>query len=161
MDCVASPCWLHVDSSPQIHLHVHNCISTVLQLKSFSPCPASFLFFSAGISHCNPLSAVCRKSITSGSVPSQDLGLASTASFGPPPKSADSRVTLVLNYTYPLNSDSGCPKIYSSIQFVCNRTASLNVSTWYMCTYTCMYYAVDQSFAWILGIYENSIFMYM
>ena len=68
---------------------------------------------------------MCR---VSNSAPFADLGLASTASFGAPPKSADSHVTLVLNYTYPSSSDEGCSKIYTSIEFVCNRTAPLDVS---------------------------------
>ena len=68
---------------------------------------------------------MCRISKT---VPSVDLGLASTASFGAPPKSSDSHVTLVLNYTYPTISDEECSMIYTSIQFICNHTAQLNVS---------------------------------
>ena len=74
---------------------------------------------------CNPLSAVCR---TGSSAPAVDLGLASTASFGSPPQSTDNHVAVVLNYTYPSSSDDGCSMIYTSIQFVCNRTAPINVS---------------------------------
>ena len=84
---------------------------------------------------CNPLTAVCR---TASSAPAVDLGLASTASFGSPSQSADSRVTVVLNYTYPSSSDDGCSMIYTSIQFVCNHTAPINVST-HNYYYRCMY----------------------
>jgi hypothetical protein len=72
---------------------------------------------------CNPLSAICRISGSSG----KDLGYSSSSNLhGPPSNYTDIRVDLVLTYSMTASNGETCSKIISDIEFICDRTISVD-----------------------------------
>lgn len=82
----------------------------------------NILFVHVGIGHCNPLSAVCRITSSTG----HDLGYSSTSNLH---HDNSSKADLVLTYTF-TQTASGvqCPVVTTDIQFVCNRSSPVGVS---------------------------------